>query len=193
MRSWTNRSAAATVVKNVASVSARVLRCAALNGVRMLVEASIISAMRRPGIRHVAAHERGERIGQRQDEERQARRGTAASGTCRRNATARRRHRRQERRHDEPMTARPAARATERAISSSDGDSATRPMSTSRASLRCQNCRSARRSARQSSSVSARRSARSRVERHQARDSAGAPPRAVQPPQQRLAATRARP
>src|SRR5436189_80986 len=57
MRSWylplmrcrTNASAAATVVKNVASFGALELRCAAGKRAIMLDEASIIRAMRRPG------------------------------------------------------------------------------------------------------------------------------------------------
>ena len=48
-RSSTKRFAAATVVKNAGSVAARVLSVAAVNAVCMLSEASIISAMRRPG------------------------------------------------------------------------------------------------------------------------------------------------
>ena len=50
MRSRTNRSAAATEVKNVASIGASlVVSVRAANGASMLDEPSIISAMRRPG------------------------------------------------------------------------------------------------------------------------------------------------
>src|SRR5438132_1583326 len=49
MRWRMNVSAAATVVKNVASFGAFALRCAAGKRAIMLDEASIISAMRRPG------------------------------------------------------------------------------------------------------------------------------------------------
>ena len=50
MRSRTKRSAAATEVKNVASIGASlVVRLRAANGASMLDEPSIIRAMRRPG------------------------------------------------------------------------------------------------------------------------------------------------
>ncbi len=49
MRWRMNVSAAATVVKNVASFGALAFRCAAGKRAIMLDEASIMSAMRRPG------------------------------------------------------------------------------------------------------------------------------------------------
>ena len=67
-----NASAAATVVKKVASFGALALSCAAGKRAIMLDEASIITAMRRPGKRHVLAGQRRVRIGERHDEERHA-------------------------------------------------------------------------------------------------------------------------
>ena len=86
MRSRRNRSAAATAVKNVASVSARRLRCCALNGVRMLVDASIITLMRRPGyVTSLVTSAVNGSARARVKKGRPARK--SASGTCRASAT----------------------------------------------------------------------------------------------------------
>ena len=160
MRSCTKRSAAATVVKNVASVAARLFSDAAVNGVRMLIDASIMHADAPARKRHLAADERGERIGERQEEERQAEQ----------EQDERRVHasRRPGERRIEPRTAgrtRPRGGAPLRSIALTITSTTARPTratSASRASVRCQNCRSASRSACQSARF-CRRSAKRRA------------------------------
>ena len=73
MRCLMNASAAATVVKNVASFGAFLFRLAAGKRAIMLDEASIITAMRRPGNDTSSRVMRRERIGQRHHEEGHAR------------------------------------------------------------------------------------------------------------------------
>ena len=130
-------------------------RCAALNGVRMLVDASIITAMRRPGIRHFARDERRVRVGQRQREERQPGRGTAAAAGAATNPRYECPSVSEQRRHDQAMPSRAARTRNERATSTNAASTA-RPRMSSRPSPRCQNCRSASRTFCHSATVLAR-------------------------------------
>ena len=110
MRIRTNRSAAATVVKNAASVAARLFSVAAVNGVRMLIDASISRPMRRPGNDSCAADERRVGIGERQDEEPEPAEKEQQRDVPQARAKRDDGHRSEQRRQHQPVRARPAAR-----------------------------------------------------------------------------------